>query len=74
MGDINSLVALCRDAGIVREKTHAASDGYLLRADLFMHRVAPLRRQSARRTLLNMAFELSPDLHRKGMTADLLYA
>jgi hypothetical protein len=74
LGDINSLVERCRAAGLVREKIHVAGDAYLLRADLFLHRVAPLRRDGARRTVLNMAFELLPGMQRRGITADLLYA
>ncbi len=73
-GDVKSLVAHCRAAGLVREKTHSVGDAYLLRADIFLHRVAPLLRDGARRTVLNMAFELAPDVSRNGITADLLYA
>lgn len=72
-GDVANGVAGCRELGLVRSKTHAAGDAYLLRADRCLHRVAPLRADRGRRIVLNFAFEVKPATYRRGLTAAYLY-
>lgn len=72
-GDVNALVTHCRAAELVQERAHAAGDAYLLRADTCLHRVTAIKTPGARRVALNLAFELQPDVRRKGVTAALLY-
>ena len=60
-------------AGLVKAVHNRAGDAYLLRADLCLHRVTPLTVPGAKRVILNMAFEWSPDVWRKGLTAQILF-
>jgi len=68
-----SLIERCRAAGLVTAKVHATGDAYLMRADQCLHRAAPLTAAGARRCVVNLAFELQPEVRRTGVTASLLY-
>lgn len=68
-----SLIERCRAAGLINAKVHATGDAYLMRADQCLHRAAPLTAAGARRSVINLAFELQPDVRRTGVTASLLY-
>jgi hypothetical protein len=68
-----SLIERCRAAGLVTAKMHVTGDAYLMRADQCLHRAAPLTSAGARRAIINLAFELQPDVRRTGVTASLLY-
>jgi hypothetical protein len=70
---VGSLVEKLRDLGLVQTKIHRASDAYLLRADRCLHSVAPLRGINTRRTILNMAFELAPNVVRESKSASELF-
>ena len=67
------LIERCRAAGLITAKVHATGDAYLMRADQCLHRAAPLTAAGARRCVINLAFELQPDVRRTGVTASLLY-
>lgn len=67
------LIERCRAAGLITAKVHATGDAYLMRADQCLHRAAPLIATGARRSVINLAFELQPDVRRTGVTASLLY-
>lgn len=71
--NVLSLVDKLRTFNLVQVKTHITGDAYLLRADQCLHAVAPLRGREARRSILNMAFELEPNIVRCSKTADALY-
>lgn len=64
-------LAASRENGTFRQRHHEAGDAYLLRADRCLHRVVPIT-EGSRRAVLNLAFQLSPQLG-YGDTADLLY-
>jgi hypothetical protein len=68
-----SLIERCRAAGLVTAKVHTTGDAYLMRADQCLHRAAPLTAAGARRCVVNLAFELEPEVRRTGVTASLLY-
>lgn len=67
------LVERLRRLNLVQSKAHAAGDAYLLRADQCLHAVTPLRSSEAQRCILNMAFELEPDIVRQSDTAAALF-
>lgn len=67
------LVDKLKAFNFVQVKTHITGDAYLLRADQCLHAVAPLRGRETKRSILNMAFELEPNIFRKSKTADTLY-
>jgi len=71
-GDVNAIVKQCRAAGLIEQKHHSAGDAYLFRADECLHRVTPLRRGGVRRAILNLTFELNPNVNRRGLTVGLL--
>lgn len=71
-GEVNSIVEQCRAAGLIEQKHHSAGDAYLFRADECLHRVTPLLRAGARRAILNLTFELVPNVYRQGYTVGLL--
>ncbi len=71
-GNVNSIVDQCRAAGLIEQKHHATGDAYLFRADECLHRVTPLRRGGVRRAILNLTFELNPNVDRRGYTVGLL--
>ncbi|MFD3538330.1 2OG-Fe(II) oxygenase [Streptomyces sp. NPDC058662] len=52
---------------------HQAGDAYLLRSDTTAHRVTPLTRPGARRTVLNFAYTLPNHTVHKTNSADQLY-
>lgn len=70
--DVTDLIAWAWDNKLVDRHRHEVGDAYLLRADLNLHRVAPLRCSTARRSVLNLAFETSRNVS-YGDTASLLY-
>ncbi len=69
---VDHVVELCRAARRVEVKHHAAGDAYLLRADRVLHRVTELTREGARRVVINLAFEATPN-PTYGSTATKLY-
>jgi hypothetical protein len=71
-GDVNPIVEQCRAAGLIEQKHHSAGDAYLFRADECLHRVTPLLRPGIQRAILNLTFELVPNVHRQGYTVGLL--
>lgn len=71
--EVGPVVEELRDLGLVQTKTHATSDAYLLRADRCLHAVAPLNGANTRRTIVNMAFELAPNVIRRSSTAAALF-
>lgn len=70
--DVSDLIDWARENGLIERFHHDAGDAYLLRADLNLHRVVPIKANGARRCVLNMAFQISPETVYAG-TADLLY-
>jgi natural product biosynthesis luciferase-like monooxygenase protein len=70
---VEPTLELCRAAGLINVRHHAMGDAYLLRANQSLHRVTPLGDPQARRTILNLAFELSPNVLRRSVTAELLF-
>lgn len=70
--DIANLIAWAHENGLVERRHHNVGEAYFLRADLNLHRVAPLREEGERRCVINLAFQSSPDA-KYGGTADLLY-
>lgn len=67
------LVNKLRNINLVQIKTHITGDAYLLRADQCLHAVAPLRGRETKRSILNMAFELEPNIVRRSETAAALF-
>jgi len=67
------LVNKLRNINLVQVKTHITGDAYLLRADQCLHAVAPLRGRETKRSILNMAFELEPNIARRSETAAALF-
>lgn len=67
------LVKKLRNLNLVQVKTHITGDAYLLRADQCLHAVAPLRGRETKRSILNMAFELEPNIVRRSETAAALF-
>ncbi|MEX0172847.1 hypothetical protein MRBLMG1_005590 [Streptomyces sp. LMG1-1-1.1] len=61
-------------AGPARTAHHHAGDAYLLRSDTTAHRVTPLARTGARRTVLNFAYTTSAAAPRTTPSAHRLYA
>lgn len=70
--DVLDLINWADENGLVDRHSHNAGDAYLLRADLNLHRVTPLKYQGARRAVVNLAYQSSPETV-YGVTADLLY-
>ncbi|WP_342150364.1 hypothetical protein [Methylorubrum sp. SB2] len=70
---IADLVAWSRDNDLVEQRYHGVGDAYLLRADLNLHRVAPLTARGEKRWVVNLAFQTEP-VGSYGETASLLYA
>lgn len=66
------LVAWCAENDLVERRMHAVGDAYLLRADLNLHRVAPLKLDGERRWVVNLAFQTEPE-GVYGDTASILY-
>jgi hypothetical protein len=73
-GEVGPIVQKLRGLGMIQTKVHQATDAYLLRADRCLHAVAPLKGAKTRRAIVNMAFELSPNIIRQSKTADTLFA
>lgn len=71
--NVTPLVNELRQFGLVHVKPHNTGDAYLLRADQNLHAVAPLRGKSDRRSILNLAFELEPNIVRRSETAAALF-
>lgn len=69
---IHDLIRWADDNGLVDRHSHHAGDAYLLRADLNLHRVTPLKRPGERRAAVNLAYQAAPETI-YGKTADLLY-
>jgi len=67
------LVNKLRNFNLVQIKSHITGDAYLLRADQCLHAVAPLRGREAKRSILNMAFDLEPNIVRRSETAAALF-
>jgi hypothetical protein len=70
--NILDLVKWAYENGLVDIHAHMPGDAYLLRADLNLHRVTPLKRRGDRRSAVNLAYQSSPETS-YGETADLLY-
>lgn len=70
--NILDLVSWADENGLVDRHSHNAGDAYLLRADLNLHRVTPLKRPGERRAAINLAYQATPEMI-YGETADLLY-
>lgn len=71
-GEVNGMVGQLREQNLVNTESHAAGDAYLLRADECLHRVTEITAPGARRVVINIAFEDTPEpLY--GLTANLLY-
>jgi hypothetical protein len=70
--DIGDLVQWASENGMVERHHHDAGDAYLLRADRNLHRVTPLVSSNSRRSVINCAFQVTPDTS-YASTADLLY-
>lgn len=70
--NIHDLIEWANENGLVDRHTHNAGDAYLLRADLNLHRVTPLRRIGERRAAVNLAYQSAPETI-YGETANLLY-
>ncbi|SIT43752.1 conserved hypothetical protein [Paraburkholderia ribeironis] len=69
---ITDLIAWATENGLVDRYRHEPGDAYLLRADMNLHRVAPLMRAGERRSVVNLAFDNVLNATR-GRTADILY-
>jgi hypothetical protein len=69
---IGDLIAWAEENGLVDRHRHQAGDAYLLRADMNLHRVAPLLRAGDRRAVVNLAFQCTAAMQ-YGSTADMLY-
>ncbi len=65
-------VEVARTEGLVQIRHHATRDAYLLRADKCLHRVPELQSITARRAVLNLAFQNEREML-YGETANLLY-
>lgn len=70
--NIQDLITWAEENGMVDRHTHNSGDAYLLRADMNLHRVAPLKHSSERRSVVNMAFQKTSQSD-YGLTANLLY-
>lgn len=70
--DIADLIAWADENQLIERLHHEPGDAYLLRADLNLHRVVPIRADGARRCVINLAFQASPEIEFT-RTADLLY-
>lgn len=70
---IENIVEHCRAVGLVKSNHHAPGDAYLLRADQCLHQVSPLLAEGARRVVLNLGFEATPN-PTYGPSATLLYS
>ena len=70
--EVWDLIEWASENHLIERHHHDAGDAYLLRADLNLHRVVPITASGARRCVLNMAFQTSPDTVYAD-TADLLY-
>jgi len=70
--NILDLISWADENGLVDRLSHGAGDAYLLRADLNLHRVTPLKRQGERRAAVNLAYQSTPEMA-YGKTANLLY-
>jgi hypothetical protein len=71
--DVLPLVEEMRKLNLIQTKMHVTGDAYLLRADQCLHAVAPLRGKNVSRSILNMAFELEPNVVRQSRTAAALF-
>lgn len=70
--NIQVLLEWAKENNFVEQHFHRAKDAYLLRADRNLHRVTPLSVNGAKRTVVNMAYQSSPETPYKN-TADMLY-
>lgn len=70
--NILDLIDWAGENGLIDRHSHRAGDAYLLRADLNLHRVTPLKGPGERRAAINLAYQASPETI-YGSTADLLY-
>lgn len=70
--NIQELIDWARENGMVDRHTHNCGDAYLLRADLNLHRVCPLKCSGERRSVVNLAFQ-NRSIVDYGLTANLLY-
>ncbi|MGY1488954.1 HalD/BesD family halogenase [Methylobacillus pratensis] len=70
--NIQDLIAWAEENGMVDRHAHNSGDAYLLRADINLHRVCPLKRAGERRSVVNLAFQTT-SVARYGLTANLLY-
>ncbi|MGY6283727.1 HalD/BesD family halogenase [Methylorubrum extorquens] len=70
---ISDLVGWSRENDMVEQRSHGVGDAYLLRADLNLHRVAPLTASGEKRWVVNMAFQ-TDQVGSYGETASLLYS
>ncbi len=70
--DIFKLINWADENGFIERCHHEEGDAYLLRADLNLHRVAPIKGKNERRSVLNLAFQSSKNMQYCN-TADLLY-
>lgn len=70
--DVTDLIVWAAENSLLERLHHDPGDAYLLRADVNLHRVIPITANGARRCVLNMAFQTSPETVYAD-TADLLY-
>lgn len=70
--DIQELITWARENGMVDRQTHNSGDAYLLRADINLHRVCPLKYSGDRRSVVNLAFQNTSKAD-YGLTANMLY-
>lgn len=70
--DILDLIEWANENRLIERLHHNPGDAYLLRADLNLHRVVPIEENGARRCVINLAFQTSPEIVYTN-TADLLY-
>ncbi|MCB5190917.1 hypothetical protein LG198_09280 [Methylobacillus arboreus] len=70
--NIQDLIAWAEENGMVDRHEHKSGDAYLLRADINLHRVSPLKNAGDRRSVVNLAFQATA-VADYGLTADLLY-
>lgn len=70
--NIQELIAWAEENGMVDRHAHNCGDAYLLRADLNLHRVCPLKYSGERRSVVNLAFQTKSEVD-YGLTANLLY-
>jgi hypothetical protein len=70
--NIQDLILWAEENGMVDRHAHKSGDAYLLRADINLHRVCPLKRSGERRSVVNLAFQSTPRAD-YGRTATLLY-